>query len=154
STPVVYTALGASDAQGIGSSVPCVPFVDCPNGMGYPQIVIRQLRAAGFTASLFNLGIPTAVIGPDFEQLGQQYNRTILGNFIEREVPFIQATTTIVTIFAGGNEVNTITAALGRGAGSTDQAGFIDRYVTAFANDYGVMLDGIDARAGGARIVA
>ena len=42
-TPVLHTAIGAGDAQGIGSRVPCVPFVDCPNGMGYPQILTRQL---------------------------------------------------------------------------------------------------------------
>ena len=80
---VVYTAVGASDAQGVGSSVPCVPFVECPNGMAYPQILTRQSKAGGFTASLFNLGLPTAVIGPDFEALGQRYNRTFGGSSID-----------------------------------------------------------------------
>jgi len=121
--------------------------------MGYPQIVTRQLKAAGYSASLFNLGIPTAVIGPDFEALGQRYNRTIVGNFIEREVPFVPGTTTMVTIFAGGNEVNTITAALGNGAGGNDPAGFIDQQVAAFASDYTVLLNGIAGRAGGARVI-
>lgn len=153
-TAVMYTAVGASDAQGIGSSVPCVPFVECPDGMGYPQIVTRQLKSRGFSVTLFNLGIPTAVIGPGFELLGQQYNRTILGNFIDRELPFIPANSTLVTIFAGGNEVNTITAALGAGAGGSDPAGFIDRQVTAFTNDFMTLINGIRVRASGARIVA
>jgi len=150
----MYTAIGASDAQGIGSSVPCIPFVECPGGMGYPQILIRQLKGRGFTATLFNLGIPTAVIGQDFELLGQQYNRTIIGNFIERELPFVPGNSTLITIFAGGNEVNTITAALGAGAGGSDPAGFIDRQVAAFASDYATLINGIRGRAGGARIVA
>jgi lysophospholipase L1-like esterase len=153
-TAVVYTVVGASDTQGIGSSVPCFPFVDCPDGMGYPQIVARQLKSRGFTVSLSNLGIPTAVIGPDFETLGQQYNRTIVGNFIDREMPFVLKDSTLVTLFAGGNEVNTITSALGGGAGGSDPAGYIDRQVTAFANDYATLVSGIRGRASGARLIA
>src|SRR5713226_9706546 len=59
---ITYDASGASDANGVGSSVPCFTFTDCPNGTGYPQVATRQLQAAGFTVSLQNLGIPTAVI--------------------------------------------------------------------------------------------
>jgi lysophospholipase L1-like esterase len=151
---VVYTVVGASDAQGIGSSAPCFPFVDCPDGMGYAQIATRQLKSRGFTVTLSNLGIPTAVIGRDFEVLGQQYNRTIVGNFIDQELPFIPRSSTLVTIFAGGNEVNTITAALGAGAGGNDPAGYLDRQVTAFANDYATLISGIRDRASGARLIA
>ena len=74
---IVYTAIGASDANGVGSSVPCLPLDDCPNGMGYVPVTGRQLRAQGFTVTLRNLGFPTAVIGRDFQTLGQQYGRTI-----------------------------------------------------------------------------
>ena len=81
---IVYTALGASDANGVGSSVECLFLSDCPNGMGYVPVTVRQLRARGFTVTHLNLGIPTAVIGRDFQTLGQQYNRTIVGNFIDR----------------------------------------------------------------------
>jgi lysophospholipase L1-like esterase len=122
--------------------------------MGYPQVATRQLQAAGFTVSLANLGIPTAVIGPDFEALGQQYNRFIAGNFITQEMPFVRREATIVTIFAGGNEINTITAALGAGAGASDQAGFIDQQVRAFGADVATLVSGIRARAGGARLIA
>src|SRR6266436_3157064 len=45
---IVYDAVGASDADGVGSSVFCPPLVDCPNGMGYPQVAARQLKALGF----------------------------------------------------------------------------------------------------------
>lgn len=151
---IVYDAIGASDAAGVGSTVVCVPFTDCPNGTGYPQVATRQLRAQGFTISLMNLGIPTAVISPGFEALGQQYNRVIVGNFITQEMPFVRRDATLVTIFAGGNEINTITAALGAGAGASDQAGFIDAHVRAFGADYATLINGIKARAGSARIVA
>jgi hypothetical protein len=65
-SPVHYTAIGASDAVGVGGSVLCVPFTDCPNGTGYVAVIARELRAGGLTVSLMNLGIPGAVIGPDY----------------------------------------------------------------------------------------
>jgi lysophospholipase L1-like esterase len=148
-----YTAIGASDATGHGASVECIPFTDCPNGTGYVPVTARQLRSQGFTVNLLNLGIPTAVIGRDFQTLGQQYNRTIAGNFIDQEMPFVQQNATVVTIFAGGNDVNTITAALGGGAGGGDQAGFVDAQVRAFGSDYATLLNGIRGRAASARII-
>jgi len=65
---IVYTAIGASDANGVGSTSICPPFATettCPNGMGYVAVTVRQLKAQGFTLSHLSLGIPTAVIGPD-----------------------------------------------------------------------------------------
>lgn len=100
-----------------------------------------------------NLAVPTSVIGRDVELLGRQYNRRILGNFIDREMPFVRQDATLITVFAGGNEVNTITAALGGGAGTGDPAGFIDRQVAAFGADYATLLDGMRARTSAARIV-
>ncbi len=150
---IVYAAVGASEASGIGSSVECVPFTDCPQGMGYVQVATRQLKASGFTVTLTNLGIPTAVIGRDFQMLGQQNGRTILGNLIDDEMPFVAKTTTVVTVFAGANEVNTITSALGAGAGAADPAGYIDAQVKAFAADYTALLAGLHDRASGARVV-
>jgi lysophospholipase L1-like esterase len=150
---IVYTAVGASDATGHGATVECFPFADCTNGTGYVPVTARQLRAEGFTVDLRNLGIPTAVIGRDFETLGQQYDRTIVGNFIDQEMPFVLQNSTVVTIFAGGNDVNTITAALRGGAGGGDQAAFIDAQVRAFGADYGTLLSGIRSRAPSARII-
>ena len=151
---IVYTALGASDANGVGSSVPCVPFIaECAGGMGYVPVAVRTLKAQGFTVTLSNLGIATAVIGRDFETLGQQYNHVIVGNFIEQEMPFVQRNATVVTIFAGVNEINTITAALGGGAGGSDPNGYIDNQVNAFGADYTTLLNGIRDRAGAPRIV-
>src|SRR4029453_10113394 len=59
-----YPAIGASDAVGVGSSLPCIPFTDCPAGMGYVPRVARQLRADGHTVTLTNMGIPGAVLSP------------------------------------------------------------------------------------------
>jgi lysophospholipase L1-like esterase len=143
---IVYTAIGASDVTGYGSSIICL-LSDCANGTGYVQDAARQLRSQGFTVHVSNLGIPTAVIGPDFEALGQQYNHTIVGNFLTQEMPFVLPTTTLVTIFAGGNEVNTITAALGAGAGGSDPVGFINSQVRAFAADYTTLLNGVTSHA-------
>ena len=148
-----YSAVGASDANGVGSSVVCLPLVDCPNGMGYVPVAARQLRGQGFTVNLRNLGIPTSVIGRDFQTLGQQLGRPIEANFIESEMPFVQTDATIVTIFAGLNEINTITAALGAGAGGSDPNGFIDAQVRAFAADYDTLLRGIAARSASAKLV-
>ena len=149
---IVYAAIGASDVTGVGSSVLC-PLADCPNGMGYVQVAVRTLRSQGFTIAVSNLGLPTAVIGPDFQALGRQFGRTIEGNYLEFELPFVSANAGLVTIFAGPNEVNTITAALGGGAGGTDQVGYINSQVRAFSSDLTALVDGVRGRAGGARLV-
>jgi hypothetical protein len=140
---IFYTAVGASDAAGVGSSAECVPFTDCPNGMGYVPVTVRALKAQGFTVTSLNGGIPTTVIGPDFGALGAMYGRIIVGSMIETQMPFVQTNATVVTIFAGVNEILTIRAALGGGAGGSDPNAFIDAQVRAFANDYTTLLTGI-----------
>jgi lysophospholipase L1-like esterase len=149
---IVWAAIGASDVTGVGSSVPCLGS-DCPDGRGYIAVAARQLRAQGFTIDLLNLGLPTAVIGRDFETLGQQYNRLIFGNFIDQEAPFVQRNATLVSVFAGLNEINTVTAALGGGAGGSDPNGYIDAQVRAFSADFSTLLRGISDRAGSPRRV-
>jgi lysophospholipase L1-like esterase len=151
---IVYSAVGASDAMGIGSSVPCLPFEDCLTGMGYVAVATRQLRSQSFTVRLQNLGIPTAVIGRDFEALGQQYNRVIVGNFIEREMPFVLTDSTVVTIFAGVNDIITVVSALGGGAGGANPQAYLDAQVTAFANDYSTLVNGVRSRAPNTRVIA
>ncbi len=150
---ITYTAIGASDADGVGSSAPCLPFTDCPDGMGYVPVTIRQLRSQGFTVTFRNLGLPTAVISRGFQTLGQQNGRTIEANFIEQEMPFVLPGSTLVTIFAGVNEINTITSALGAGAGGSDPNGYIDTQVKAFGADYATLLGGVRVVAGTARYV-
>jgi lysophospholipase L1-like esterase len=151
---IFYTAVGASDANGVGSSAECLFLTPCPNGMGYVPVTVRALTAQGFTVNNLNLGIPTTVIGSDFASLGARYGRLIVGNMIDSEMPFVQPNATVVTIFAGVNEVNTITSALGGGAaGSGDPNAYIDTQVQAFAADYRTLIAGIRSRAGSPHIV-
>lgn len=149
---LVYSAVGASDVMGIGSTTPCFLFEDC-NGTGYVWVAARQLRASGYTVTVGNLGIPASVISRSFQDLGAQYGRTIGGNIIEQEMPFVRREAALVTVFTGANDVNTVTAALGAGAGGNNQTGFIDDKVTTFGSDYATLLNGIRARATQARIV-
>jgi len=147
-----YTALGASDANGIGSSVPC--FADCPDGTGYVFVTERALRASGYMVNLTLLGIPTATIGPDFQVLGLRYGRTVAANLIDFLAPFVTRDATLVTIFTGGNDVEVILAALGGGAGASDPAAYIDSQVRAFAADYATLLNTVRGRSPSARIIA
>jgi len=153
-TTIVYTAVGASDAAGVGSSVVCVPFTDCPNGMGYVPVTVRALQSRSYTVKLLNLGIPTAVVGRDVQTLGQQYGRTILGNFADNEIPFVQTDSTVTTVFGGVNDVITIVSALGQGAGGGNAQAYIDSQVRAFASNYASMITSIRSRAPGTRIIA
>src|SRR5262249_15372055 len=150
-TTINYSAVGASDANGVGSRVVGLQLVDCPNGMGSVPVTARQLKSQNYSVNLLNLGIPTAVIGRDFQTLGQQYGRTIEANFIDSEAPFVQTNATVVTVFAGLNEINTITAALGGGAGGSDLNGYIDAQVRAFGADYSSLLSIVTNRAANAR---
>ena len=71
---IKYTAIGASDVNGIGSSAPCLVFLaDCENGTGYVFVAARTLRAGGSAVTVSSLGIPTAVISSRFQSLGAQY---------------------------------------------------------------------------------
>jgi hypothetical protein len=110
--------------------------------MGYVPVTIRQLKSQGFTVTSRNLGLPTAVISRGFQTLGQQNGRTIEANFIEQEMPFVLPGSTLVTIFAGVNEINTITSALGAGAGGSDPNGSIETQGKAFGADYAALLGG------------
>ncbi len=159
---VSYTAVGASDAMGWGSSAWCVPFTDCPNGTGYVPVIVRRLKAMGTTVTSSNLGIPGAFIGPDFEALSSQYGTgfpgipgyDIKGNFIDSEVPFVPKDSTVVTIFAGGNDVRTVARALELGAGGSNAQAYVDQQIANFKADFGSVLRGIKDRAPQARIVA
>jgi lysophospholipase L1-like esterase len=150
---IAYTAIGASDVVGVGSSKPCLPFEDC-NGNGYVWVAARQLRSQGYTVNVSSLGIPTTVISRTFADLGAHYGRQIVSNMIDGELPFVDRNATLVTVFAGPNEVNTITGALGGGAGGSNPTAFIDAQVSTWTNDFATLVNGLRSRAPGARIVA
>lgn len=149
---VFYTAIGASDAIGFGGSVPCVPFTRCPDGTGYVQTIARRLEQ-GREVTLLNLGVPGSVLSRETQDLGGRYGRSLPGNFIDQQVPFVARNSTLVTVFAGGNDTNTIAFALEQGAGGSDPAGFLASEVTRFRRDMERLVDGIRSRAGNPRIV-
>src|SRR5262249_22394374 len=150
---ISYSVVGASDAIGYGSSKPCVLYDDC-DGNGYVWVAARSLRSQGFTVNIQQLGIPGAVISRSFEDMAIQYGRSdVLANFIQQEMPFVQKEASIVTVFTGANDVNVVSSALGKGAGGSDPAAFIDQSVAGFTSDFASLISGIRARAKSARII-
>ncbi|MGE0448941.1 MAG: SGNH/GDSL hydrolase family protein [Vicinamibacterales bacterium] len=150
---IVYSAVGASDVSGYNSSQPCGIFEDC-NGTGYPWVAARQLRTQGFSVTVYNRGIPSAVLSPRIEQIALQYSIDVPGgNIVARSAPFIRNNSTLVTAFAGANDVNVVIGALAKGAGGTDPVLYIDQTVAGFASDYRDMIDAMRSQASGARIV-
>jgi lysophospholipase L1-like esterase len=153
----MYTAIGASDGIGFGSSAPCLPFTECPDGRGYVQILRRELANSGRTVSHRNLSIPGSVLSRVIFDLARDIGRPIddlAGNFIERQAPFVPTDSTHVTIFAGGNDANVIAQAARSGRGGSDINGFVDGQVRQWGNDLNELVSRIRMRAPNARIVA
>lgn len=150
--PVRYTAVGASDAVGVGASRICVPLTPCEDGTGYVPL-IRNSLARTRTVTLTNLGVPGAVLSPDTQSLARRYGRDIIANFIDNEVPFVPRDSTLVTVFAGGNDVNAIAAAAAGGAATAGLSTFVEQQVRQFAADMSRLVRGIRDRAPTARIV-
>jgi lysophospholipase L1-like esterase len=152
--PVTYSAIAASDGAGVGSSVPCLPFTPCTDGMGYVPVVTRQLRADGHTVTLLNMGIPGAVLSRATQDLGNKYGLGINANFIQDEGQFVLKDSTLVTIFAGGNDANTIGTVIERGETTNENAtSYIDGQIRQFAGDYAQLVSIVRARAPNARLV-
>ena len=149
---ISYTALGASDAIGYGSSSPCVPFSTCPNGTGYVQIVARRLRETNPDMAFLNLGIPGAVLSRDIMNIGNNVGRGIPANFIEGEMPFIARNSTLVTVFADANGVNAIGAAL-RPMAAADRSAYAQTQIQNFGRDFATFAAGIGERAAAAKVI-
>jgi lysophospholipase L1-like esterase len=150
--PAFYTAIGASDAIGIGGSVICVPLTSCEGGTGYVPLIVNQLRATR-SVTLLNLGIPGAVLSPTIQDIGRRFGRDIPANFIERQMPFVQPNATLVTVFGGGNDVNALGDAIERGAAGGDVRGYVETQVRAFGADFDRLIRGVRDRAPNAFIV-
>jgi lysophospholipase L1-like esterase len=150
---VVYTVVGASDVIGWGSSKPCAPFEDC-DGTGYAWVAARQLRSQGMTVEVSQLGIPGAVLSQNFISLATQWGiGGIPGDLASREAPFIRKDSTVVTVFAGGNDVNVISGALANDGGASNPNAFIDQQVAMFGADFQAMIATIRGRAPSAQII-
>lgn len=156
--PIFYTAIGASDGIGFGSSAPCIPLApSCPDGKGYVQILDRQLQATGRTFDQRNLSLPGSVLSRAIEDLARDVGtpiESIVGNFIERQAPFVPTNTTHLTIFAGGNDANVIGRAALAGRGGADVNGYIDAQVRQWGVDLEDLVNRVRSRAPNTRIVA
>lgn len=177
----VYTAIGASDAVGFGSSRPCAtaPVVigsdteqmpsppSCPGGTGYVPDIAALLTTNKNTVTLTDLGISGAVLGPTERTLGNTYepfvfgcsssgpNVCIPGDFITDELPLIPSQQNTVTIFAGGNDTNAIFAHVAVACASCTPAqigAMITSDVTNFGSDYNTLLGAVHAGFPFARI--
>jgi lysophospholipase L1-like esterase len=156
--PIFYTAIGASDGIGFGSSAPCIPLdPNCIDGRGYVQSLARSLKATGREFGWQNLSIPGAVLSRAIFDLAASIGRPIeslAGNFVERQAPFVRSNTTHVTIFAGGNDANVIGQAVLAGRGGSDPNAYIDAQVSQWGTDLENLVGIIRGRAPNARIVA
>jgi lysophospholipase L1-like esterase len=154
STTPVYSAIGASDAVGVGGSVVCVPFQDCPGGTGYVYVLFRRLTADR-PGTLTNVGVPASVMSPRIVELGRRIGRSYPGNFLDNQAAFVNPQSTVVTIFAGGNDANTIIQVIReQQAGTDDVRGFIDTTVRQWGEDYAALIRRVRDRAPNARVVA
>ena len=156
SNEVTYSAVGASDGIGFGGSVPCLPFdPDCPNGTGYVYLLKRRLIADGRMVTLVNRALPGAVLSNTILTLSRDIGRNdIPGTFIDQVVPFISTSSTVVTIFAGGNDTNVIAQNIRAGRASPDARSFIGAQVQQWGVDFEELIRRIRGRAPNARIVA
>ncbi len=124
-TGVVYGNISASDATGYMSSVECFPFTEC------------AANATGWVQTLF----------------GRRSGRTYPGNFVTNQVPFVKNTTTVLTVFAGGNDANTIGQVIQAQQAGDDLRAFIDREVAAFGEDMNALVRAVRQRAPNTKIV-
>jgi lysophospholipase L1-like esterase len=147
-----YTAIGASDANGVGASVACIPFTECQNGTGYVPVLARRLRTSR-EVTLTNLGIPEAVLSPTIQAIAKANGRDVIANFVDRELPFVPSNSTLVTILGGPNDVLALGDSIEKGAAGTNVRGYIDTQIAAFGADYDRLVKGIQERAPGVFIV-
>jgi lysophospholipase L1-like esterase len=155
--PIFYTAIGASDGIGFGSSAPCIPLTECPDGKGYVQILRRNLRETGRAVEIRNLSIPGTVLSKAIFDLAAAIGRPIediAGNMVDRQAPFVPTNTTHVTIFAGGNDANVIANAALAGRGGSNVNAYVDTQLNQWGTDLIELITRIRARAPNARIVA
>lgn len=150
----VYGNISASDATGYMSSVECFPFTTCAgNATGWVQVLFRRLQQQNAELTVNNTGIPGQVLSQHFEDLGRRIGRTYPGNFTTNQVPFVKANTTVLTIFGGGNDANTIGQVIQAQQAGDDLRAFIDTEVRAFGDDVAALVRAARQRAPTARIV-
>jgi lysophospholipase L1-like esterase len=153
-TEVNYEAIGASDTIGIGSSAPCLPFIECFDGPGYVQRVARRFKSDGKTVTLNNLGVPGAVLSPAVQMMGTSIGLEIFRNVLTDGAPNVRRSATLVTVFIGANDANTVGKAARAGLGGPNVTAFGQTQIQNFARDMKTFVTLVRDRAPSARIVA
>jgi lysophospholipase L1-like esterase len=69
-------------------------------------------------------------------------------------MPFVARDSTLVTIFAGGNDVNTVADAVNAGMGGSDPVAYANTLTNGFGRDLNTLIGGVKGRAPSARIIA
>ena len=151
---VNYEAVGASDTIGYGSSQPCLPFTECLAGPGYVQRVARRFQSDGKAVTLNNLGVPGAVLSPNVQAIGNSLGLGILRNVLTDEAPYVRRTSTLVTVFIGANDANTIGRAVQSGLGGANPSAYVQTQIQNFARDMKTFVATARERSPAARIVA
>lgn len=151
--PVSYTAVGASDAVGVGASVPCAPLVPCPTGTGYVPVLARRLGQSGAAVTLTNLGIPGAVVNAEMLALSAAVGGGAPADMVRTSLPLVPTSSTLVTVFTGGNDANAIAAAVNAGLAGSNISTYVDSQVALFGAGFQALIDGIRSRAPGARLL-
>lgn len=150
---VNYMNISASDSTGYMSSVECFPFTTCAaNATGWVQTLFRRLQQNG-TATLNNTGVPGQVLSQHFEDLGRRLGRTYPGNFLTNQAPFTKTDATVVTIFAGGNDANTVGQIVQAQLAGDDVRGFIDQQVRQFGDDLAALVRAVRQKSPNAKVV-
>ena len=111
------------------------------------------MRDSGKTVTVLNLSVPGSVVGPEIEDLARQLGRGSIGNFVERQLPFVSRSSTLVTIFGGANDVNVVGNGIEQGLGGGNPVGWGTAFATGFGRDLATIVDGVRARAPNARII-
>ena len=159
---VNYDALGASDTIGYGGSAPCGLFVTpvCTSGTGYVQQVTRRLVSAGKEVTLQNLGVPGAVLSPETQGVLESLGGCAVGGFnicrnvMVDEAPYVQKTSTLVTIFIGANDANALLRKIRTGQIGASETTYIQDQVAKFGRDMETVVATIRGRSATAKIVA
>jgi lysophospholipase L1-like esterase len=87
------------------------------------------------------------VLSPAIEAIARQIGREVTGNFVDRQMPFVPANSTVVTISGGANDANAIGEAIEKGAAGAGIAQYVETQARAFGADYDRLVQGVRDRA-------
>jgi lysophospholipase L1-like esterase len=93
------------------------------------------------------------VLSPGIEDLSRRVGRSVSNNLLTNQTPFVRASDTVVTVFAGGNDGNIIAEAVRAQLAGDNPRAFIDQQVAQWGEDYAALVRAVRQKAPGARVV-